>query len=157
MCVLVCACARVDIFHPHTLFLFVSPVALLMSCNIKLAVSESSRLSVSLVVPACRAAHLCLLDKTCSTLPRENTLSPSFTLLHSSLFSSFCLSHSLFFCQYCFYFLKPSQHFFPVSLPAVQSSLFFLAPLSSFLLSLLSLCPFLFRIIFSDLFVSPSV
>ncbi|KAK1906448.1 A disintegrin and metalloproteinase with thrombospondin motifs 4, partial [Dissostichus eleginoides] len=44
-------------------------VALLMSCNIKLAVSESSQLSVSLVVLACRAAHLCLLDKTSSTLP----------------------------------------------------------------------------------------
>lgn len=101
-CVCVWVCARVDIFPSHTLFLFVSPVALLMSCNIKLAVSESSQLSVSLVVPACRAAHLCLLDKTCSTLPRENTLSPSLFL--PLFFFSFCLSHSLFSANTAFIF-----------------------------------------------------
>lgn len=49
-------------------------VALLMSCNIKPAVGERSRLSVSSAVLARRAAHLCLLNKTCSTLPRESTL-----------------------------------------------------------------------------------
>lgn len=85
-----------------------------MSCNIKPAVSESSQLSVSLVVLACRAAHLCLLDKTCSTLPRENTLSPSlflfllcFLSLCFSPFLSLPLSVLLAFLAQSHFFISP--------------------------------------------------
>lgn len=109
-------------------------VALLMSCNIKLAVSESSQLSVGLVVLACRAAHLCLLDKTFPALPREHTLSPllfflllSFTLFQSISINPFvCLSRSflaqyvfLFYFSFFFFWVKPN-------LPAVLCTLFFL-------------------------------
>ena len=83
-----------------------------MSCNIKPEVSESSQLSVSSVVLACRAAHLCLLDKTCSGLPGENTLSPFL------FFFSFALPCSLFhFAFVCFYhsLCLSFSLFFPVS------------------------------------------
>lgn len=77
-----------------------------MSCNIKLAVSESSQLSVNLVVLACQAAHLCLLDKTCSILPRENTLSAFL------FFLSPMLSLSLCFCLFLSFLLSVSLTFF---------------------------------------------
>lgn len=133
-----------------------------MSCNIKLAVSKSSQLSVSLVVLACRAAHLCLLDKTCSILPRENTL-PSFIfslsfslpcfLFHFVsvfLYKSLCLSFFLsipvsqyniaFYLASLLYFLYPQLPHLPVLFPTVLLSLFFLAV---FLASLFPL-PFCF-------------
>lgn len=85
-----------------------------MSCNIKLAVNESSQLSVSLVVLACRAAHLCLLDKTCSTLPRENTLSLFLFFFSFSLqcfLFYFVSSLSVIHFVYLSHFLLSSQHF----------------------------------------------
>lgn len=167
-------------------FLFVSWVALLMSCNIKLEVSESSQLSVSLVVLACWAAHLCLLDKTCSTLLRENTMSP---ILFFFPFLSPMLSLSLCFClilsfplsvfltpspclstqyrlylAFLFYFSNPPLPFPPVLLPTVLYSLFFLAffPASLFLLSFCFPSPSspavrFYFVLFWDLFVSPLV
>ncbi len=181
-----CALFAKPLSLPHSercrQFLFVSWVALLMSCNIKLAVSESSQLSVSLVVLACRAAHLCLLDKTCSTLPKKNTSSPSlfffsfslpcflFHFVSVYLYDSLCLSVSLFlpvsqhnmafYLASLFYFLNPPLLFLPVLLPAVLYSLFFLPSL--FLLSFCFPSPSspavrFYFVLFWDLFVSPSV
>lgn len=155
-----------------------------MSCNIKLAVSESSQLSVSLVVLACRAAHLCLLDKTCSTLPRDNTLSLflfffSFSLQcflfyfvsSVSIIPFVCLSHFLLSSQHfttfylvSFYFQKIKIYFLNPSLPFPPYSLFLVAlhPASLFPLPFCFSCPsspavrFDF-VLFWDLFVSPSV
>lgn len=119
-----------------------------MSCNIKLAVSESSQLSVSLVVLACRAAHLCLLDKTPSTLPRENILSPLLFFFSSSLpcllfyfvsfYHSLCLSFFLFsFLNIVsFLFNFSLSHFLkstPTSLPELLSLLSCIVYFSGFL------------------------
>lgn len=134
--------------------LFVSWVALLLSCNIKLAVSESSQLSVSLVVLACRAAHLCLLDKTCSTVPREKISSPCFFLFSCStpcflfhfVFVSFyyylCLSCSplpssqnniTFYLSFLFYFSNPTL-FSPQFISPLSSTVYFFWLTSLFLL-----------------------
>lgn len=137
-----CTCVLSTLSLPHSercrQFLFVWWVAHLVSCNIKLAVSESSQLSVSLVVLACRAAHLCLLDKTPSTLPRENILSPLLFFFSSSLpcllfyfvsfYHSLCLSFFLFpFLNIVsFLFNFSLSHFLkstPTSLPELFSLL----------------------------------
>lgn len=154
-----------------------------MSCNIKLAVSESSQLSVSSVVLACRAAHLCLLDKTCCTLSRENTvslpflfsLSPwhafSFTLFLSiSIIPFVCLSRA-YPAQYPFLFRLPLLFFkstaaFPRRSSPLSPAQFIFSGLSSLLLfsrhPLVSLLPLLplsvfYFVLFWDLFVSPEV
>lgn len=154
--------------------LFVSWVALLVSCNIKLAVSESFLLSVSLVVLACQAAHLCLLDKTCSTLPWENILSPlPFLFLHlppmlslSLLFLSFSIipfvchapspRFSVTFLSFIFFKSAPFPPqlfsllsctvYFPGFLPCFSFSIIPFLPLS-----LPFSCPFLFCIILGPL------
>lgn len=125
-----------------------------MSCNIKLAVSESSQLSVSLVVPACRAAHLCLLDKTLSTLPTENILSPFLSFFSSSFpsllfhflllsiplsvllsFSPFLSAVSVLFsfshCHFFFFFNSPLPPL-PSSSPHCPAQFIFLAFFSAF-------------------------
>lgn len=102
-----------------------------MSCNIKPAVSERSRLSVSSAVLARRAAHLCLLNKTCSTLPRENTLClvPDFLYfvwLHFC--QALCLSFTFAFIVFHFaslLFSKSNTAPCPVSKPALPLWLWF--------------------------------
>lgn len=83
-----------------------------MSGNIKPAVSERTRLSVSSAVLARRAAHLCLLNKTCSTLPRENILClvPDFLYFVSLTFcQALCLSFAFAFIVFHFAFLLFSK------------------------------------------------
>lgn len=135
-----------------------------MSSNIKLAVSESSQLSVSVVVLACRAAHLCLLDRTSSTLPRENTLSPSlfcFAFFHFVLFHfhhPLCPSFWRFPCATSF-FILPLFLFFESNTARCLVHFIFIGvlpcfPLSASLLfsfSTVTHCPFLFCIILGPL------
>lgn len=154
MCVgvLVCVCVC---FLTHCgrrgQFLFVSWVSLLMSCNIKLEVSERSQLSVILVVLACRAAHLCLLDKTSCALPRENTSLRSLYFSLPFFFTMFLSSSvNLFVCPSRFSSLNSKTFWFSyyllffkvIILPSYSFVSFFFSPrllLFSFSLTLLSI------------------